>query len=115
MSVLFGKQSVKPENSLMANKFVEYRNMLIHFIHDRTEMTDVISTRNPLNINVNTQNIAATKLAMPKKKRAMKYFELKDLLPKTSTLAETMKHSDEAQMAVLKMPKKKIKNLSAVR
>ena len=67
MSVLLGKQSFKPINSLIANKLLEYRKMLIHFIHERNERTDVISTRKPLKINVKTQNIAATKLAIPER------------------------------------------------
>jgi hypothetical protein len=38
-------------------------------IHDKNGTTDVISTSNPLNINVITQNIAAAKLATPKSKK----------------------------------------------
>ncbi len=38
-----------------------------------------------------------------------------DLLPKTCTLAETRKHRDEAQIAVLKMAKRKIKYFATVR
>ena len=100
--VSFGKHSFKSVNSLMENKFVEYRKMLIHLIQERNSVTDVTSTRNPLKINVRTQYMAASRLPTAKTNTSIaSNLKAKCFLPKTCTLADTKKQNDEAQSEVI--------------
>lgn len=77
----------------------------------------MISTRNPLNTNVKTQKRAAKRFATPRKDVQKEWFVQPSdkRVPVFLTVAETKKHSDDAQTEEIQTPKKKMKNFAAVR